>query len=173
MVSMNLIKSKRLAAVFQLITASLFVFSCQTVVPQPQNQAPAGVSRLSAQAVRQTPNQFMWGVSSAGYQAEGNETNSQWYFWEQAGKTKHRSGKAVDFYNRYEEDILLAKQMGVNSFRMSVEWSRVEPQPGVFDEAQIAHYRKIVQTVRKHGMEPLVTLVHFTYPHRLDIDSDP
>lgn len=172
MVNMNAFKSQRLLPVFQLVFLCLLLLSCQTSPPLPQNQAPSGLTRLSSQNLRQTPAQFMWGVSSAGYQAEGNETNSQWFFWEQAGKTKHRSGKAVDFYNRYEEDILLAKQMGVNAFRMSVEWSRIEPQPGVFDETQIAHYRKIVQTVRKHGLEPLVTLVHFTYPHWLDTDSD-
>ena len=58
---------------------------------------------------------FQWGVSSAGYQCEGNEFNSQWYYWELAGKTKDVTGRAVDFYNRYEEDILLAKQMGIEA----------------------------------------------------------
>lgn len=127
---------------------------------------------LSAFNLPRTDNRFMWGVSSAGYQSEGNEFNSQWYAWEQAGKTTHKAGKAVDFYHRYEEDILLAKAMGVNSFRLSVEWSRIEPKPGQIDQVQLAYYKNLVQTVRKHGMEPLVTLVHFTYPHWLDFDTD-
>ncbi|HEY9844254.1 MAG TPA: glycoside hydrolase family 1 protein [Candidatus Obscuribacterales bacterium] len=127
---------------------------------------------LGALNLPKTSDQFMWGVSSAGYQCEGDETNSQWYYWELAGKTKDRAGKAVDFYHRYEDDILLAKQMGTNAFRVSVEWSRIEPRPGVIDQAQLAFYKNLVQTIRKHGMEPLVTLTHFTYPHWLDFDTD-
>jgi len=140
----------------------------------PQIPLGRGLQRplLGAFNLPRTGERFLWGVSSAGYQAEGNEFNSQWYYWELAGKTKHKVGKAVDFYNRYEEDILLAKAMGVNTFRLSVEWSRIEPRPGVIDREQLAFYKHLVQTVRRHGMEPLVTLVHFTYPHWLDFDSD-
>lgn len=168
-VRMNQKKCHSLRFLFQIVGLCMLLLSCQPVIPTP---APAQISRLNTQNLRRMPEQFMWGVSSAGYQAEGNETNSQWYFWEQAGKTKHRSGKAVDFYNRYEEDILLAKQMGVNAFRMSVEWSRIEPRPGQFDESQIAHYRRVIQTLRQHGLIPMVTLVHFTYPQWLLEDSD-
>jgi beta-glucosidase len=154
------------------LTLCALTTACQTPIVSNVSAPTVRFNRLNTEAVRPVPQQFMWGVSSAGYQAEGNETNSQWYFWEQAGKTKHRSGRAVDFYNRYEEDILLAKGMGVNAFRLSVEWSRIEPRPGEFDESQIAHYRKVIQTVRKHGMTPLVTLVHFTYPQWLLNDTD-
>lgn len=118
------------------------------------------------------PDRFLWGVSSAGYQSEGDERNSQWYYWELAGKTPDRSGKAVDFWNRYEEDIQLAKSMGVNTFRLSIEWGRIEPHPGIIDYEALAHYKKIIQTIKDNGMEPLVTLLHFTYPHWLDFDTD-
>ncbi|MGV3523529.1 MAG: glycoside hydrolase family 1 protein [Candidatus Sericytochromatia bacterium] len=149
--------------------------ACQLPQPTQLPQLPLGrgLSQPLVNALGRNPaERFQWGVSSAGYQAEGNETNSQWYYWEQAGKTQHRSGKAVDFYHRYEEDILLAKQMGVNAFRISVEWSRIEPRPGEIDPVQMAFYKNLVKTIRKHGMEPLVTLLHFTYPHWLDNDTD-
>lgn len=153
---------------------ALTLAACQAPRPTviPQIPLGRGLNTSLTGLGTKTGDRFLWGVSSAGYQAEGNETNSQWYYWEQAGKTQHKSGKAVDFYNRYEEDILLAKAMGVNTFRLSVEWSRIEPQPGVIDQEQLAFYKNLVQTVRKHGMEPMVTLLHFTYPHWLDIDSD-
>lgn len=169
--ALTCLKASLLAAGLLLSTA------CQAPLSNPgQLQIPLGRGLqqplLGAQNLPRTQDRFLWGVSSAGYQAEGNERNSQWYYWELAGKTKHKAGRAVDFYNRYEEDILLAKEMGVNTFRLSVEWSRIEPHPGVIDREQLAFYKNLVQTVRKHGMEPMVTLVHFTYPHWLDFDSD-
>lgn len=165
----NIKKRGFLFSIFHTLSLCLLLFSCQ---PTHSTSPPVQLSRLNTQNLKPIPPQFMWGVASSGYQAEGNETNSQWYFWELAGKTKHRSGKSVDFYNRYEEDILLAKQMGVNAFRMSVEWSRIEPRPGQFDASQIAHYHRVIQTIRKHGLTPMVTLVHFTYPQWLLEDSD-
>lgn len=140
------------------------------------NQLRTPTGPLTAQSVsQQMPkirDNFMWGVSSAGYQCEGDERNSQWAAWELAGKTKDKSGKAVDFYHRYEEDIKLAKAMGVNAFRLSIEWSRIEPARGQIDQEQLAYYKHLIETVRKYGMEPLVTLTHFTYPHWLDFDTD-
>lgn len=162
-------------SVFSACLAAALLAGCQ-VRPNQLPSIPLGrglnLPLVGALGLPKANDQFMWGVSSAGYQSEGNETNSQWYYWEMAGKTKDKSGKAVDFYNRYEEDILLAKQMGVNAFRLSVEWSRIEPKPGQIDQVQLAFYKNLVQTVRKHGMEPLVTLLHFTYPHWLDFDTD-
>lgn len=135
------------------------------------NSLPNALNALDA--IHNAPSPpFLWGVSSAGYQSEGNERNSQWYYWELAGKTPDQSGKAVDFWNRYTEDIQLAQSMGVNTFRLSIEWSRIEPHPGIIDYEALAHYKQIIQTVRDHGMEPLVTLLHFTYPHWLDFDTD-
>ncbi len=157
-----------------VLTLGLFVLqACNrpTYAPTRFNPTAARLGRFNAPLPR-TDQKFLWGVSSAGYQSEGNGRNSQWYYWELAGKTPDRSGKAVDFWNRYEEDILLAKDLGVNTFRLSVEWSRIEPHEGVIDYEALNHYKKIIQTVRRHGMEPLVTLLHFTYPHWLDFDGD-
>ena len=108
--------------------------------------------------------QFMWGVSSAGYQCEGNDNSSSWYFWDISGKTEDRNLNSVDFYNRYKEDIKLAKDMGVNAFRLSIEWSRIEPRKGVFDPAGIAFYHNVINEIKAQGMVPMVTLIHFNYP---------
>lgn len=173
----------RKKSLFQRSRAAVLALATMVVATACQAPRPVGVPQiplgrglqqniLSSLSLPRFRDNFMWGVSTAGYQGEGDNYDSQWYYWELAGKTKDKAGKAVDFYHRYEEDITLAQQMGVNAFRVSVEWSRVEPRPGYIDQEQLAFYKNLVQTIRKHGMEPLVTLVHFTYPHWLDYDSD-
>lgn len=77
------------------------------------------------------------------------------------------SGDAVDHYNRYAEDIRLMADAGLNAYRFSIEWARIEPQEGCFDEAQIAHYRDVIRTCKAYGIEPIVTLLHFTSPRWL------
>lgn len=109
------------------------------------------------------PKGFLWGVSNSAQQVEGGLTNNSWAQWEKNGRVPP-VGKATDFYNRYEEDIALAKSLHLNAFRFSIEWSRVEPQPGKFDKKEIEHYRKLIQAVRKSGMEPVVTFLHYTLP---------
>jgi beta-glucosidase len=74
------------------------------------------------------------------------------------------SGRACDHYNRYEEDFDIAKSLGLNAFRISIEWSRIEPAEGKFDEREIEHYRKVLEAIRARGMEPFVTLWHWTLP---------
>ncbi|RYX99115.1 glycoside hydrolase family 1 protein, partial [bacterium] len=114
---------------------------------------------------------FQWGVSTAGYQSEGNDSSSIWSNWDKSGKTLDHNPKGVDFFNRYEEDIQLAKDMGANSFRFSIEWSRVEPRKGHFDPDGIQFYRNILNSVKAKGMTPLVTLVHFNYPQWIVSES--
>lgn len=105
---------------------------------------------------------FYFGAASSAHQVEGGQVND-WSEWEAA--TGHeRSGKAADHWNRYEEDFDIAKNLGHNAHRFSIEWSRVEPEEGKFDEAALEHYVKIVHALRKRGMEPFVTLWHFTLP---------
>jgi len=78
------------------------------------------------------PPGFLWGVSTAAHQVEGGNENNQWAAWEAAGKTKSRqvSGVACDWWNNAERDFDLAKDMGLNALRLSLEWSRIEPAPG-------------------------------------------
>ncbi|MFH0806371.1 MAG: glycoside hydrolase family 1 protein [Candidatus Brennerbacteria bacterium] len=105
---------------------------------------------------------FYFGASSSAHQVEGGQSND-WTEWE--ARTGHeRSGRATDHWSRYEEDFDIAKKLGHNAHRFSIEWSRIEPEEGRFDEKALAHYRDVVRALRKRGMEPFVTLWHFTLP---------
>ena len=113
------------------------------------------------------PDWFLWGTATASHQVEGNNTNNDWWAWEQAGghiRDGDRSGLACDWWNRAEEDFDLARQLGQNSHRLSLEWSRLEPRPGEWNSAAIARYRQILEGLHERGLEPMVTLWHFTLP---------
>jgi beta-glucosidase len=111
------------------------------------------------------PPEFLWGVSTSAHQVEGNNHN-QWTEWEAAGKTVSgdRSGIACDWWNNAERDFDLARELGVNALRLSVEWSRIEPEPGSFSQPAIERYREMLSGLRSRGIKPLVTLHHFTNP---------
>lgn len=119
---------------------------------------------------------FFWGASTSAHQVEGGNTND-WSVWEKknAERLSHESGekyspenyisgKACDHYNRYEEDFDIARKLDHNAHRFSIEWSRVEPEEGKFDEKEIEHYRNVIRALRERGMEPFVTLWHWTLP---------
>jgi len=113
------------------------------------------------------PAGFLWGTATAAHQVEGNNTNNNWWAWEQTaghigdGTT---SGRACDWWNHAEEDLDRAATLGQNAHRLSVEWSRIEPRQGVWDAEALARYRQIIGYMRQRGMEPMVTLHHFTNP---------
>ncbi|OGI25636.1 MAG: hypothetical protein A3J76_05855 [Candidatus Moranbacteria bacterium RBG_13_45_13] len=134
------------------------------------------------------PDGFLWGAAISAHQVEGG-TKNDWTEWEkknakrlaEEAKTKwaewqqkkfpemfdpknYISGRACDHYNLYEEDLNIAKSLGLNAFRISIEWSRIEPEEGKFDELEIKHYRKVLQAVRSHSIEPFVCLWHWTNP---------
>lgn len=112
------------------------------------------------------PDTFLWGAATAAHQTEGNNTNSDWWEWEGqchlAGCEK--SGIADDGYHRYDEDAALAQSIGLNSYRLSVEWARLEPEEGVFSEEEFEHYRQVLKSVHAHGMKVVLTLQHFSLP---------
>lgn len=113
------------------------------------------------------PKGFLWGTSSAAHQIEGDNRNNDWWEWEQQpGRIAHgdRSGIACDSYNRYREDFALLRELEQNAHRMSVEWSRIEPTEGEFDARQLRHYRDVLGELREQGLQPMVTLHHFTSP---------
>lgn len=112
------------------------------------------------------PKGFLLGAATAAHQVEGNNTNSDDWAMEQMEYSSFNepSLDAVDHYNRYEEDIALLAKAGLNTYRFSIEWARIEPQPGVYDEKEIGHYRKVLDCCRAHGVEPIVTMMHFTSP---------
>lgn len=109
---------------------------------------------------------FFIGAATAAHQVEGNNINSDSWAQEQMVHTSYvePSLDAVDHYNRYEEDIQLMANAGLNAYRFSLEWARIEPQEGAFDETAIAHYRDVIACCRKNGLEPIVTLHHFSSP---------
>ncbi len=109
------------------------------------------------------PKDFLWGAATASYQVEGGIENCDWAKAAQEGKVPV-CGKACDHYNRYEEDFDIAKDLGHNAHRFSVEWARIEPEEGVFNEKEIEHYRNVLRALRERGITSLVTLWHFTLP---------
>lgn len=108
----------------------------------------------------------MWGTATAAHQVEGENRNSDWWAWEQRpdSPVAEPSGTAIDHYNRYPDDVALLADLGLPVYRFSVEWARIEPVEGSFDDGALAHYRLVAETVRAAGMTPMVTLNHFTLP---------
>ena len=112
------------------------------------------------------PQGFMVGASTAAHQVEGNNVHSDYWLQENVEHSQfvEPSGEAVDHYHRYEEDIRLMAEAGLNAYRFSIEWARIEPKQGEFDENEIEHYRKVIACCKENGVEPVVTLHHFTSP---------
>ncbi|MBN1135803.1 MAG: glycoside hydrolase family 1 protein, partial [Anaerolineae bacterium] len=116
------------------------------------------------------PEGFLWGTATAAHQVEGNNVNNDWWAFEQKpGTIWHgdHSGLACDWWRNAEADFDLMAGMGHNTHRLSVEWSRIEPEEGTFDPAAIARYREVLTGLRQRGMEPMVTLFHFSSPRWL------
>jgi beta-glucosidase len=137
------------------------------------------------------PKSFLWGAATSAHQVEGGNFND-WSEWEkenaerlaqEAEKTysswlpswsevknqprnpaNYISGRACDHYHLYEQDFDLAKELGHNAHRFSIEWSRIEPEEGKFNQKEIEHYRKVLLALRRRGLEPFVTLWHWTNP---------
>ena len=112
------------------------------------------------------PKDFLLGASTAAHQVEGNNIHSDYWTMEQMKSTSFAepSGDAVDHYHRYEEDIRLLAQAGLNCYRFSIEWARIEPVEGQFCEQEVEHYRKMIRCCKENGVTPIVTLHHFTSP---------
>ncbi len=112
------------------------------------------------------PADFTFGVATSAYQVEGHIEND-WSEWERAGKLKEphvRCGRGVDHWNRYEEDLGLAKDIGCEAFRISIEWARVEPVRGKVDHEAVRAYRRRLELMKAAGIRPVVTLHHYTHP---------
>ncbi|GAB2971797.1 glycoside hydrolase family 1 protein [Frigoribacterium salinisoli] len=107
---------------------------------------------------------FLWGASSAPHQIEGNNLASDWWKNETTMPGMEPSGDAVDSYHRYREDMQLLADAGLNSYRFGIEWARIEPRPGHVSRAELAHYRRMIDTSIELGLTPVITLNHFTIP---------
>lgn len=115
---------------------------------------------------RAFPKDFLFGCATSAYQIEGDIEND-WSLWERAGRLEDpaaRCGRATDHWNRWREDVELLAELGVKAYRFSVEWARIEPKAGRYDEAALRRYVELVDALSARGIEPFVTLLHFTHP---------
>jgi beta-glucosidase len=121
---------------------------------------------VSEAASARFPRDFLWGAATAAHQIEGNNVNSDWWVREhtEGSGIPEPSGDACDSYHRYREDMALLADAGLDTYRFSVEWSRIEPEPGFVSHAEIDHYRRMVEACHEFGLTPMVTLLHFTVP---------
>jgi len=112
------------------------------------------------------PESFLFGAAVSAHQVEGQNTNSDWWWWEHLQSTPchEPSGDACDFLNRYRDDIAMLASFGLNAFRFSIEWARIEPADGEFSRAALGHYRRVLEACHEHGVMPIVTFHHFTLP---------
>ncbi len=112
------------------------------------------------------PSEFSWGTSTSAYQIEGGNDNTDWWRYEREEGTHavEVCGDACDSWHRYDEDLDILASLGLNSFRLSIEWARIEPEEGVFSNDALAHYRNVLVACHKRQITPVVTLHHFTLP---------
>lgn len=107
---------------------------------------------------------FLWGAATSSHQVEGGNVHNDWWQWEQAGRVPEKSGQAVRHYELFDQDFALARTLSHNAHRFSVEWSRIEPREGAFDDGAVAHYHQVVDSLLRKNITPVVTLHHFTNP---------
>ncbi len=112
------------------------------------------------------PDDFLWGTATSSHQVEGSNRNNDWWAWEQEGhiNDQQKSGRACGWWDNAERDLDHAAKLGTNAMRISLEWSRIEPSPSAFDSEAISRYREILLALHDRGIEPMVTLHHFTNP---------
>jgi len=143
---------------------------------------------MSKEKILKFPDGFLWGAATSSHQVEGGNVNdwtewekknakrlaeqakNHWQKWQQKKfpemfePKNYISGRACDHYNRFSEDFDIAKSLANNAHRFSIEWSRIEPEEGKFNEKEIEHYREVIKALRKRSIEPFVTLWHWTNP---------
>ena len=112
----------------------------------------------------QFPKDFFWGAATSAHQVEGDNKGSDWWEWEKGVGLKETSGRACRHYEFYREDFDLARALSHNCHRLSVEWSRLEPEEGRFSQKELDHYQDVILALKERNLQPLVTLHHFTNP---------
>ena len=121
---------------------------------------------LAAPPRRGFPKGFLWGAATSGHQVEGNNVTSDMWVMENVKPTlfQEASGDADNSFQLWEVDLDLVRSIGLNSYRFSLEWARIEPEPGLFSIAMLDHYKAMIEGCRARGLTPLVTFNHFTTP---------
>jgi beta-glucosidase len=112
------------------------------------------------------PSFFLWGTATSAYQIEGDGRNTDWWRFEHAegSTTEEPCGDACDSWHRYEEDLDIVQSLGLNSYRFSIEWARIEPEQGTFSQEALTHYRQVIEACQRRNILAVVTLHHFTLP---------
>jgi beta-glucosidase len=134
--------------------------------PLPTIGESGSVSSSQANSGAKFPTGFLWGVSTAAYQVEGGNDNNQWSVWEAAGRIRsgEQCGLACNWWKDAERDFDLARDLGLNALRLSVEWSRIEPREGQWNVEALQRYKQMLHGLRQRGIQPIVCLHHFTHP---------
>lgn len=116
--------------------------------------------------MRAFPEGFVWGAATAAHQVEGGNTASDCWALEHAVPSvfAEPSGDAIDQYHRYGDDLALLAALGLDSYRFSIEWARVEPEEGVISQAALDHYKRLIEASWTRGLQPCATFHHFTTP---------
>lgn len=143
--------------------------SAAALTPNPATAAPLHAPiklPVPRPGARRMPSSFLWGASTAGHQIEGNNVNSDAWIMENVKPSifPERSGDACDSLHRYPEDIALLKRLGLNSYRFSIEWARIEPVEGVFSTAMLDYYKRVIGCCHDAGILPCVTFNHYVNP---------
>jgi beta-glucosidase len=140
----------------QVVAGAAGLVAAGTVVP----------ASAALPAVRRAPKGFLWGTAISAHQSEGGNTNSDSWLLETITPTafKDPSGDACDSYHRYEEDLDIAQSLGLNCYRFGIEWARIEPVQGMFSEAALDHYARVLEACHARKLLPIVTYNHFTVP---------
>ena len=112
------------------------------------------------------PHGFLWGAATAGHQVEGGNVNADMWpmEWAENSTFNEPSGDTCDHYHRYPEDIAILAELGLTAYRFSLEWSRIEPEPGFYSRAALDHYKRMIESCLHNGVTPVVTYNHFTVP---------
>ena len=115
---------------------------------------------------RRFPEGFTWGTATAAHQIEGGNWNNDWWEWEHTPGSGcvEPSGDACDSWHRWPDDVALCADLGFDTYRFSIEWSRIEPEEGEWSPASVDHYRRQCEALLAAGVDPVVTFHHFTTP---------
>lgn len=128
---------------------------------------------MNERTTRPFPDGFDWGTATAAHQIEGGNWHNDWWAFEHSPgpdgspRTEDPSGGACDSWNRWADDVDLVARLGLTSYRFSIEWSRIEPEPGLWSHAAIDHYRRQCAALLARGIDPVVTFHHFSSPRWL------
>jgi len=138
----------------------------RTVLALTGASAALVATKVAAAASARFPHDFLWGAATAGHQIEGNNVASDNWLLEHVQPTifAEPSGDACNSLELWPVDLDLVRQLGLNAYRFSLEWSRIEPEPGLFSMAMLDHYKAIIEGCRERGITPVVTFNHGTAP---------